>query len=70
MFITDDELRELTGFKHREKQKVALRQMGYAFTVRPTDGRVLVLRSHVEARHGGKPAKHRPEPEFGHLEAV
>jgi hypothetical protein len=70
MFLTPDELADLTGYKHREKQKAALRSMGYVFTVRPLDGRVLVLRTHVESRHGGKPGRGRREPDFTHLEAA
>ena len=70
MFLTQDELVELTGYKHRAKQVAVLVRMGYTPTQRPHDGRVLVLRAHVEAKLGGKPGKARREPDYSHLEAA
>jgi hypothetical protein len=52
MFLTDAELTDLTGAKRREARVRALRAMGVEHRIRP-DGRVIVLRSHVEALLGG-----------------
>jgi hypothetical protein len=52
MFLTDTELTDLTGAKRRECRVRALRAMGVEHRIRP-DGRVIVLRSHVEALLGG-----------------
>lgn len=52
MFLTDEELRELT---HRQKHKAqarVLRAMGIEYKVR-ADGSIAVLRSHVEKEMGG-----------------
>jgi hypothetical protein len=54
VFLTDDELFGLTGAKRHEGRVRALRTMGIEHRVRP-DGRVIVLRSHVEALLGGAP---------------
>jgi hypothetical protein len=65
MFLTDDELKELTGKVQRAKQIAVLAAMGYTFRVRPTDKRPMVARSQVDAI--GKPARRR-EPQLDHLE--
>jgi len=52
MFLTEVELTELTGAKRRETRIRALRAMGVEHRIRP-DGRVVVLRAHVEALLGG-----------------
>lgn len=59
MFLSNAELKELTTYTHRKKQCEQLSKMGYAFTVRPIDGKPLVLASLVEARHGGKGKQRR-----------
>jgi hypothetical protein len=69
MWLSTEELRDLTGYTHRKKQCEQLSKMGYAFTVRAIDGKPLVLRSHVEAKHGGK-SRPRKEPDFAHLEVA
>jgi hypothetical protein len=67
VFLTDAELRDLTGYATPRKQREALARMGYRFDVRP-DGRPRLLRSAVEARQlGGKPEK---RPRFEALEAT
>ena len=68
MFLSNAELKELTTYTHRKKQCEQLSKMGYAFTVRPIDGKPLVLASLVEARHGGKGKQRRAEPDLSHLE--
>lgn len=52
MFLTPDELIELTGRKRRDAQAMVLRHMGIEHRVRP-DGAVVVLRAHVEQLFGG-----------------
>jgi len=52
MFLTEAELTELTGAKRRDCRVRALRAMGVEHRIRP-DGRVIVLRSHVEALLSG-----------------
>lgn len=51
MFLTADELRELTGKLRRASQVVALRAMGVEHKVRP-DGTVAVLLAHVNKIFG------------------
>jgi len=67
MFLTPDELADLTGYKHREKQKAALRSMGIKFETRP-DGRPRVLRCVLERRHGLTPIRKPREPDFSALD--
>jgi len=47
MFLTPEELEQLTGKRRRDAQIRALRYMGVEHKVRP-DGSVAVLRAHVE----------------------
>ena len=53
MFLTRDEVKEMTGQKRAAQAKV-LNSMGIAHKVRP-DGTLLVLRSHVIEQLGGNP---------------
>jgi hypothetical protein len=70
VFLTNDELFGLTGAKRREGRVRALRAMGIEHRVRP-DGRVIVLRSHVEALLGGAPGPivsvAEPDPDWSAL---
>lgn len=70
MFLTPEELRELTDKRVRPAQVRVLRAMGIEHRVRP-DGSVVVLRSHVEKLLGGdtKQSKKAPdiEPDWGAL---
>ena len=52
MFLTPDELHELTGKARNSAQLRALRAMGIEHRIRP-DGSLAVLRSHVESLLGG-----------------
>ena len=47
MFLTKEELQELTGRTRRDAQVAALRSMGIEHRIRP-DGSPAVLRAHVE----------------------
>lgn len=66
MFLTDDELKELTGKVQRAKQIAVLAAMGYVFRVRPTDNRPMVARSQVDYA-AAKPARVK-ELDLKHLE--
>lgn len=61
LWLSADELIELTGYRQREPQKRALAQLGVAFKVRPADGFPLVLRDHVVPKQGKAV---RREPNF------
>ena len=52
MFLTTEEVAELTGRQRSDAQVRALRFMGIEHKVRP-DGSVAVLRAHVERIFGG-----------------
>lgn len=52
MFLNRDEIAELTGFKHKAKQRDWLVESGFKFTIR-ADGFPCVLRSHIEKSLGG-----------------
>ena len=48
LWLDDDELVTLTGYKQRAKQKAALARLGVRFRSRPADGFPLVERSQFE----------------------
>lgn len=52
MFLTNDELRELTGCVHRALQIAELKRRRYRYEVNRV-GRILVARCHVERRLDG-----------------
>jgi hypothetical protein len=58
MFLTAEEMVELTGKRQRRTQVQVLRAIGIEHKIRP-DGRVLVLRRHIEELFG---AKSKPSP--------
>lgn len=53
MFLTGEELTDLTGKKRKRAQSIALRQMGIDHIVRP-DGVPIVVRSYFETVLDGK----------------
>ena len=63
MFLTVDEVRELTGRQRRQAQGETLRALGIEHRVRP-DGSVLVLRAHVEHQLGGGTPSTRKRREY------
>ena len=63
MFLTADELRQLTGLKRKGDQARFLRGQGYAVEL-DANGRPLVLRSAVEARMGAVPVAKQAEPNW------
>lgn len=61
IYLTDEELREITGRVKYSAQLRALRAMGFTVRVRP-DGSPLVSRAHWEQVMGGLgPARRRAE---------
>ena len=48
LWLTGEELIELTGFKTSRRQKLALGEMSIPFVARAADGFPLVRRSHFE----------------------
>ena len=65
LWLSSDELIELTGKRQREKQLMALAQMGVAFRKRP-DGFPLVLREAVVPKPA-KPARKEPNFDVGEV---
>ncbi len=63
LWLTDDELIELTGYRQVAKQRQALAELRVQFRSRPADGFPLVARA-LFTTIEGKPTK-RAEPNFG-----
>lgn len=69
MFLTTDELKELTGRTQTRAQIATLRTMGIEHRLR-ADGKVVVLREHVAKVLGGVDSKpKRKEPNWDALHA-
>lgn len=73
MFLTDDELRELTGYAYRSKQIIWLKKNSWKFEV-TAQLRPRVARSYFEVRLGAAAGAntsshidHAPRPNFGAL---
>jgi hypothetical protein len=58
LFLTEDEMVELSGFRRSSAQAKALRTMGIEHKIR-ADGRVLVLRKHIEELFGVRKRKEK-----------
>lgn len=73
MFLSSDEVQEMTCRVQRAAQVKVLRGMGIEHRVRP-DGTLAVLRAHVEKVFGAAPATARKaaskEPDWGALDAA
>ena len=66
MFLTADDIQQLTGYKLPGCQRRWLAENGYSFDVR-ADGKPIVSKAHYESRHGEK--EHRPsEPNLAALD--
>lgn len=61
LWLNDDELEFMTGYRQREKQYKALAELAVPFKQRPKDGFPLVERWRYE---GMKPARNK-EPNYG-----
>lgn len=66
MFLTEDELVTLTGYKSPGKQAKWLTDRGLLYT-RNGAGKVVLLRSMVEAMYGSPTAATPPEPRWDRL---
>lgn len=69
MFLTQEDIQDLTGFKNRKNQIKWLRENGINFLI-AGDGRPRVLHSHIESLIGAtsKTVKRRVEPNFSKFE--
>lgn len=63
LFLTVDEMIELTGKRQRNSQAAALCSMGIEHKVR-ADGRVMVLRKHLNQAFGADVSKDQQECEI------
>ncbi len=69
IFLTPDEVKDLTGFQRPSKQIEWLRENGFAYRV-AADGHARVLREHVSQMMGlstGGKARKLTEPDFTKL---
>lgn len=64
LWLTEEELFELTGYKTRARQRAALATMSVKFRSRPSDGYPLVERSQFETLTS---TPKRREPRWDHL---
>lgn len=70
LFLSPEELKELTGYVYASRQKSWLKDRGWKFE---TDnlGRPKVLRAHMENQLGGAGRKASPkEPDFAALKGI
>jgi hypothetical protein len=63
MFLSEEQIREMTGRVQHNAQAKMLRSLGIIFKTR-ADGTILVLRDHVEKELGGKIETKRKPKEF------
>ena len=68
LFLTPEELREMTGFCRPSKQIEWLRANGFSFRI-AADGHPRVLASHVQRVMGGQTVKEGTTPDFSKLVA-
>jgi hypothetical protein len=54
LWLNEDELVELTGYRQRSRQRQALAELGVKFRTRPADGFPLVLRDQFLPAMDGK----------------
>lgn len=69
MFLTQDEIVELTGKRRRESQRQVLNALGVVYKVRP-DGSLVVARAHAMKEFGVAEDKKKQkdvEPNWGAL---
>ncbi len=67
LFLSPDELKELTGYQYPSRQKAWLKDRGWKFEA-DNLGRPKVLRAHLESRLGG--TGRSPSPKEPNLEAL
>lgn len=69
MFLTQDEIAELTNRVQRKSQRAVLNALGIVYKVRP-DGSLIVARAHAEKEFGVLEDRKKPkekEPNWGAL---
>lgn len=71
MFLTSDDIEELTGYKNHAKQISWLARNGIKFLI-SGDGKPKVLQSQIELLIGGTsaPSRRKTEPNFERLERL
>ena len=69
MFLTANQLKDLTGYRKPALQRRWLAENGYSFDVR-ADGRPVVSRTHYENRHEGPTVRQRTRPNLAALDQV
>lgn len=67
IFLADNDIHELTGYKRPSSQRQWLARNGYRFEVR-ADGRPIVLLAEVERHMLGKSKGRRTEPNYAALD--
>lgn len=68
LFLSKQDLIDLTGYKKPSAQARALNAMGIEHRIRP-DGAVIVLRAHIAAILGGSTENtSTPEPDWSELD--
>ena len=60
LWLSEDEIVELTGYKHRERQRRALADLGVKWRTRPADGFPLVERAQFTEGLTGKGKRREP----------
>ncbi len=63
LFLDDDQLHELTGYRYRDAQAKELNRQGIEHKIR-ADGKPLVLHSHIENIFGGNKMSKFKDREF------
>jgi len=69
IFLSANELQELTGYQKPALQIRWLAENGYSFDVR-CDGRPVISRTHYESHHEGAIVQRRTEPNLAALDEV
>ena len=69
MFLTTEELRDLSGYQKPALQIRWLAENDYSFDIR-CDGRPVVSRTHYESHHEGVIVRRRTEPNLAALDEV
>lgn len=67
MFLSPEQIEQLTGYRKAALQRQWLINNGYSFDVR-ADGRPVVSKAHYESRHGLKLSKRASVPNLAALD--
>lgn len=70
LFLTEEEISDLTGYRYAVYQMRWLKQRGWKFEV-AADGKPRVLRAHLDLKLGGTPKRdRRSDPNWEALRAL